>query len=228
MMRRNARPVTSLSVAARRAASERKYRRDPGRFRGRPSPFARWAYARRSKPRFRGRLLELGCGPGRDLLFFLDRGLQVQGVDFSSTAIARAREAVAHRPLPERKRATLTESEAIGFLRRVHPGTYDAVYAHLAYGALPLDELVELFALVRRALRIGGLHLYAARDTRDPNCGRGRQVAPNVWFGGPHDVPFRYFTPGTCATLGRGFFRRVATGRSRSSHLLYVIDQRVA
>ncbi|MBM3286402.1 MAG: methyltransferase domain-containing protein [Candidatus Eisenbacteria bacterium] len=42
-----------------------------------------------------GRLLDLGCGEGRDVLFFASLGFDVDGVEGSPTAVERARESVA-------------------------------------------------------------------------------------------------------------------------------------
>jgi len=40
------------------------------------------------------RLLELGCGTGRDLEFYLKLGFSVTGIDYSPTAIAKAKSRV--------------------------------------------------------------------------------------------------------------------------------------
>lgn len=39
----------------------------------------------------RGRVLDVGCGPGRHLLYLQNRGLRVVGIDASSTQVALAR-----------------------------------------------------------------------------------------------------------------------------------------
>nr|MDT0667089.1 class I SAM-dependent methyltransferase [Micromonospora sp. DSM 115978] len=44
-----------------------------------------------------GRALDLGCGEGRNALWLAERGWAVTGVDFSQTAIDRARSIADHR-----------------------------------------------------------------------------------------------------------------------------------
>lgn len=40
----------------------------------------------------KGTILDIGCGPGRDALFFTERGFSVTGIDFSPAMIERARQ----------------------------------------------------------------------------------------------------------------------------------------
>lgn len=46
-----------------------------------------------------GRILDVGCGIGTEALYFADQGYEVTGVDFAETAVERARERRATRPL---------------------------------------------------------------------------------------------------------------------------------
>jgi SAM-dependent methyltransferase len=53
----------------------------------RPSAFARWVADREEG----GELLDVGCGLGRDTIFFADRGFTVTGMDFVPGALKKAR-----------------------------------------------------------------------------------------------------------------------------------------
>ena len=88
------------------------------------------------------------------------------------------------------------------------------------------EELRELLREVSRALRPGGLHLFAVRSVTDPNAARGREVAPDVRWEGPHTTPHRYYRAESIAAFGRGSFERVAAELEPALHLWYVCDRR--
>lgn len=61
-----------------------------------PSRFARWVHGRLGESK---RIVELGCGSGRDTLWFATEGHDVQAFDFAASAVARVSETAAHRGL---------------------------------------------------------------------------------------------------------------------------------
>jgi ubiquinone/menaquinone biosynthesis C-methylase UbiE len=50
------------------------------------SPFARFVY-KKIQTKKRNKLLDVGCGNGRDTFFFLKKGFDAKGIDISKTAI---------------------------------------------------------------------------------------------------------------------------------------------
>ncbi len=197
------------------------YRRLPGLFEGRPSRFARW-----SRPRIRevgpaARVLELGCGPGRDARYLARAGFRVHAVDHAAPAIARARATV-----PRPPNLTFELAEARVALERRRSGSFDVVYAHALYMMLPDRELSWWLQEIRRVLRPGGIHLFAVRASTDPRARAGREVAPGVWRGPSHRTPFRYFRARTLDALTRAGFERVARHYERAARLWFVCDRR--
>jgi len=212
-------------LEARRAASEAKYQKDPRRFAGLVSDFARWAAPR--LPPFAGaRLLEVGCGPGRDLAFYADRGFACTGVDFAPTAIERARERFAHLPEPTRSRGRFVLGDAMAVLHSQAPASIDAIVANLVYPTFEEAELRSLFAEVARCLRPGGVHAYAVRSVGDPRAKEGELVGPDTRRGGPHDVPYRYFSLETLNALASDGFTKGERAERKVEHLLYGADTR--
>lgn len=105
--------------------------------------------------RFAGRLpsgglvLDAGCGPGRDLARFAERGLCARGVDLNPEFVAMA---AAHAPAQ------------VCDLRELHTqccaGEFDGVWACASLVHLPDVQVVGVLAAFHRILRPGGV-LYA-------------------------------------------------------------------
>lgn len=92
------------------------------------------------------RILELGCGGGRDAAAMLARGFDVDPTDGVAAMAARA-EARIGRPVRVLRFEELDAVEA-----------YDAVWAHASLLHVPRLALPAVLAAVHRALRPGGLH----------------------------------------------------------------------
>ena len=104
-----------------------------------------------------GRAIDLGCGSGANTMYLAEHGFRALGVDFSETALAKAKRAAAARGLGERVRfvqADLTEKEIRGA-----EGSFDLL---LDYGTL--DDLKgrarrAMAATVARLSRPGSVFL---------------------------------------------------------------------
>jgi SAM-dependent methyltransferase len=93
------------------------------------------------------RVLDLGCGAGVPAaLLLVDRGYDVVGADFSATQIARARQLVPG--------ATFLEGDMVTL--DLPAGSFDAVLSLYALIHVPRDDLLTVFANIRRWLRPGG------------------------------------------------------------------------
>jgi SAM-dependent methyltransferase len=124
--------------------------------RSRPCPFrtdatdeslAGWFADGRLAP---GRVLELGCGEGRNAAYLAGLGCMVDAVDFSALAVEQARERA--------RRAGLTVSfqHCSIFDATVPEDAYDLVYDSGCFHHLPPHRRQDYVALVRRALKPGG------------------------------------------------------------------------
>jgi len=116
-------------------------------------------------------ILELGCGHGRDTLFFARRGLTVHAMDYSSKAID----------------ALMRTAQASGLSNSIIPTCHDVrnqlpfptesmdgCYSHMLYSmALTTPQLESLSREVRRVLKLNGLNIYTVRTKEDPHYARG-------------------------------------------------------
>jgi SAM-dependent methyltransferase len=119
-----------------------------------------------------GRALDLACGEGRNALWLAARGWQVRGVDFSSVAIARARERAAREGLAaDFVLADLLEYEP-------EPEAFDLVL--VLYLQLPAPERRLVLGRAASAVRPGGTFLLLAHDLRNLTEGVGGPSDPAV------------------------------------------------
>lgn len=91
------------------------------------------------------RILELGCGGGRDAEVLLANGFEVVPTDGVAAIAAKAEERLG-RPVKVMRFDELSESRA-----------FDAVWANASLLHVPLAGLGKIFALIHEALRPGGL-----------------------------------------------------------------------
>jgi ubiquinone/menaquinone biosynthesis C-methylase UbiE len=99
-----------------------------------------------------GRVLDLGCGPGRDLAFLTELGCRVIGLDASAGMLAEARGAF---PSPGLVQADMRR---LPFVTRCFDGVWAcASLLHLPHGVLPLA-----LAEISRVLGGAGSVLYLA------------------------------------------------------------------
>jgi SAM-dependent methyltransferase len=217
-----------------RAFWDAAFGHEPDHMGPRPSPMARYALGH-LPPDGRGlRLVELGCGTGRDLVEFVRRGYTVAAIDVSLAAVRATRMRSIAVPRPHRvPRPIIDHGEAVEFLATQSDASADFVYSNLFLTmGTPDRHLNTLFREVARILRPGGLHLFSVRSTEDGWFGRGRELAPNVFDLAPDGPPVRFYDDPDLRRRTRTAFERIAqrTGREGSGRfgriVLYTVDRR--
>lgn len=192
----------SADSSTRRGAQRRfwqeRYREDPSFFGEGASPFARWCVRFLDATPRALEVIELGAGYGRDARFFAELGFRVRGVELALDATVAGR---AGRP-DGAGSYDLVGGDAFHFLEGLPPGSAGAVYSNMFYNMdFREREHKSLFALVRRALGPGGLHLYSARSTSDPWYGRGEILAPDTFRPERRGVSLHFFSAGYAQRL---------------------------
>ncbi|MBI4611198.1 MAG: class I SAM-dependent methyltransferase [Candidatus Rokubacteria bacterium] len=161
----------------------REYRRTPKRYiwGTEPSGFAGQVAAMLLPG---ARLLDLGCGEGRDSVFFAAQGLDVVGVDSSPAGIAKARR--------------LAETRGVGvswlvgdMARLTYQGLFDAVYSCGAVHYVPRARRARFFSRLQVLTRPGGLHAHVVFTDQEVYVEKGEIID--------------YFAPGELAGFYGGW-----------------------
>lgn len=133
-----------------------------------PSPFA--VHVHGQIPEARGfDLLEVGCGNGRDSVYFAQAGCSVTAIDTSEAAIAACRD---------------THGDAALFVHGkvaeigIRPGSFDAAYSRFVLHAMTLDEELDALKAIAEALKPGGRFFVECRSINDPLARKGEVLSP--------------------------------------------------
>jgi SAM-dependent methyltransferase len=134
------------------------------------------------------RILELGCGQGRDTIFFASNGFDVHAIDASKVAI----ENINHKIRQKTISLDLRHFKA----RHTLPydsSYFDAVYSHMFYNMRFTDEeLGFLFKESKRVLKNNGLLHFSVRNDKDVLYNKGKKIDNNIYE--INEFQIRFFT----------------------------------
>ena len=152
------------------------YSNDSAFFGEEPSDFAQKCYSDFKRYDVK-RLLELGCGQGRDSIFFASNGLDVYAVDSSKVAIENIKQKMRGKNIC----LHLSHFE----VRQTLPfdsSHFDAVYSHMFYNMRFIDEELKfLFKESSRVLKNNGLLYFSVRSDKDVSYNKGKKIESNIY-----------------------------------------------
>lgn len=144
-----------------------------------PSPFAQYVSTLVEPGKT---LVDLGCGNGRDAIYFAGQGLNVVGMDLSASAI----EMLQAQNIPN---ARFVCGDFISDPTHT-PGCYDYAYSRFTIHAINPKQETMLLQAMYQALKPGGKFFIEVRSVHDPIYGKGQPVERNAFF---YDNHYRRF-----------------------------------
>ncbi len=160
-------------------------------------------------PRNPGKILDIGCGPGRDLVAFTERGHETIGLDATPAFVEMAKE------------ASGCEVWQQSFLSLdLPPATFDGVFANASLIHVPRNEIVRVLRDLHRALVPGGAIVMSM-------CrGDGEGYSPRP-TGYRYTVGWEYETLAPCLTeagfeIVKHYYRPPGLPRERQGWLVMV------
>jgi ubiquinone/menaquinone biosynthesis C-methylase UbiE len=117
-------------------------------------------------------LLDIGCGDGRDSIYFEEQGVKVTAIDFSEEAISRLKKKA------PKINAIVKEIQHMDF----PDASFDAIYAHLSLHYFDDSTTDTIFGNIYRMLKPGGLLFVRCKSIHDPFYGKGEKVGDDMFL----------------------------------------------
>lgn len=128
-------------------------------------------------------LLELGCGNGRDSLYFIRHGINVTGIDASDTAIKRLHAANSY------GNAYFICDDFV-CSSTIFVEQFDYCYSRFSLHAINAEQESEVIKNIYRALKKGGRFFIEVRSVNDDIYGLGEKIAEDTYV---YEGHFRRF-----------------------------------
>jgi len=160
-------------------------------FRQREPTWAVIRFAKLLKERGLRRVLDLGCGAGRHLVFLAKEGFEVFGLDSSPVALELSRERLAEEGLTARVELVQADMTRIPY----PDGFFDGVIAIAAIYHGTLDQIRQAVREIHRVLKPGGWALIEFKSKRSYRYGKGQKIEPDTFIaetGEDAGVPHHY------------------------------------
>lgn len=121
-------------------------------------------------------ILELGCGQGRDSLFFAKQNYAVTSIDFSPEAIDFVSENARMQKLDNIK--TIVQDLRKNFIFK---DKFDLLYSNLALQFFNAKELGDIFKKIHSSLVNKGHFIFSTKKSGDKYYGTGIKIAENAY-----------------------------------------------
>lgn len=117
-------------------------------------------------------ILDIGCGDGRDSVYFCGLGHRVWAIDTSHAAIEFCRKAHGRHPIEFR------HSDIRALIKAADVPKFDAAYCRFVLHAMTRQEETDLIQYAHALLREGGAFLIECRSVNDPMLRLGEVISP--------------------------------------------------
>ena len=141
-----------------------------------PSNFSKFCYDKFIKKSKKKKILDIGCGNGRDAIFFFEKGLKVTGIDKSSTAIKIIKER-----FPNNKNLLCYKKDIARYnFKKI--GKFDFIYLRFLLHAINLNTQKNLFKHIGNIRKKNTLIMFEFRTDKDSLRNKGKKLSNNETF----------------------------------------------
>jgi len=123
------------------------------------------------------RILELGCGQGRDSIFFAENGYDITATDISENAIKFVKKIRNETDLQNLKLFVHDVKKTFDFIN----GTFDLVYSNLALQFFELSQLNNIFSNISNLMSDKSLFLFSTKKPGDKYYNFGNKISDNAF-----------------------------------------------
>jgi len=121
-------------------------------------------------------VLVVGCGYGRECMYFADQGFHVTGIDFSVEGIKMANDWLSKEP---KEQLTFVQGDALNL--QFADGSFDAVFSHKVLHQFNRDDRKKMISEIHRVLKPKGIVVISDLSTSDPEYGDGVEIEPDMF-----------------------------------------------
>lgn len=138
------------------------------------SPFARFVAGFLGDKMSEAKIVDLGCGNGRDALFFASKGAYVTGIDASAIVISAL----------QRYSSSSVSFIAGNFIddERIYKGNADYFYSRFTMHAISERDENRLLKNIRKNLKKDAFLFIEVRSIHDEKFGKGTEIAKNTFL----------------------------------------------
>jgi SAM-dependent methyltransferase len=148
------------------------------------------------------KILELGCGQGRDTWPFLRNGFEVTALDYSETGVCY---------MQDKSKDLRLDKKFVIRVQDVRNGiplpdaSFDAIYSHMFF-TMEMTE-AEIAAIMKECLRVlrpNGLNMYSVRNFHDPHYGKFAPKGEDM-YENPMGFVVHFFDEAKIRRLSKGY-----------------------